>query len=332
MRANDNNNNLKDFLDFLEDDGLDSGESRDEDDMTPEEELAFYRAFGKAVKIETMDVGTDGKLKPHQFSEHYENRLEDTLVKMYGKEGAGIILKMRRDGEKSRKEEFAAEFGDLAVKAVENGSAAEMPEIPAEPDKIIPADFGARTAKHAKKTKKFARFHKSTAFKIAAACAAVAVLSGVTISVDALRIPVARFFAQDKPAYTVLEVEPDTEEDNDAESYPDTIEKVFVPGKALDGYEEVGRESFSQMVRITYKNDEELEYYFYQETRDTSAWVDAENADAKLVETIFGNAYYSQKDNVFIFTWHYEGYIFRIMGNLSEENMVSIADSLKLEK
>ncbi|MCI6019780.1 MAG: DUF4367 domain-containing protein, partial [Clostridiales bacterium] len=165
------------------------------------------------------------------------------------------------------------------------------------------------------------------------ACLCIVILGGVvSMNVDALRVPIARFFSEKQPTYTILNAEPETENERDAEAYPDTIEKRFALSKVLEGYEEVDRESVSKMVRIVYENSEGLNYQFVQETRDTNTWLDNEGVDWKKEDTLFGNAFYYRKDNEYKLVWSYEGYVFQISGDLTEKEMVDLANSLRMEK
>ena len=152
------------------------------------------------------------------------------------------------------------------------------------------------------------------------------------MNVDALRVPIARFFSEKQPTYTILNAEPETENERDAEAYPDTIEKKFVPSKVLEGYEEVDSFEFSKYIQKTYRNSEGKDYRFFQETKDTNTWLDNEGVDLRREDTLFGDAFYYKKGNEYKLVWSYEGYVFKILGDLTEEEMVDLANSLRLVK
>ena len=71
---------------------------------------------------------------------------------------------------------------------------------------------------------------------------------------------------------------------------------------------------------------------FEQMTKDTYTWVDIEDADSEKNDIVFGDAYYYEKDGTYKFVWSFEGYVFKIEGSLSKDEMVDLANSLRLEK
>lgn len=172
-----------------------------------------------------------------------------------------------------------------------------------------------------------ARRRKS--FKVAAAaCIGIVLLtSGVFgMKSNALKIPIGRFFEIEESEYVVLEA------DNDSEEYPTTIEQKFIQSKVLDGYTEVARDELPQIEKIIYENDNSDQYVFYQQTKDMSVWVDNQDADTVKYDTLFGDALYTEKDGINKLTWHYEGYVFVLEGELSSSELIDIANSLRWEK
>ena len=320
-------NETFDFSDIVDDGDIDDEDLTDDVEMTAEEEAAFYRALRRSLEMEAMKDSQQGnQKKPHQFSEQYESRLKDSLTKMFGEEDAEEILEYRRLAR-----EESAEIASELMPAQDRIS-----EQIHEKDGRL-SQFRRKSdvvqRKEKKAVYKRTGWYQKSLVKAAAACLCIVILGGVvSMNVDALRVPIARFFSEKQPTYTILNAEPETENERDAEVYPDTIEKKFVPSKVLEGYEEVSCSVLSKHVRITYKNSRGEEYQFEQETKDMSPWIDNENVNSKKEETLFGDAYYYEKDGKYKLVWQYEGYIFHISGNLAEKDMISIVDSLKLEK
>ncbi|MDY3747989.1 MAG: DUF4367 domain-containing protein [Lachnospiraceae bacterium] len=320
-------NETFDFSDIVDDGDIDDEDLTDDVEMTAEEEAAFYRALRRSLEMEAMKDSQQGnQKKPHQFSEQYESRLKDSLTKMFGKEDAEEILEYRRLAR-----EESAEIASELMPAQERIS-----EQIHEKDGRLSQFRRKSDAVHRKEKKavyKRTGWYQKSLVKAAAACLCIVILGGVvSMNVDALRVPIARFFSEKQPTYTILNAEPETENERDAEAYPDTIEKRFALSKVLEGYEEVDRESVSKMVRIVYENSEGLNYQFVQETRDTNTWLDNEGVDWKKEDTLFGNAFYYRKDNEYKLVWSYEGYVFQISGDLTEKEMVDLANSLRMEK
>lgn len=316
-----------DFSDIVDDGDIDDEDLTDDVEMTAEEEAAFYRALRRSLEMEAVKDSQQGnQKKPHQFSEQYESRLKDSLTQMFGEEDAEEILEYRRLAR-----EESAEIASELMPAQDRISK-KVNEKNRRFSQIIRKSDAVR-GKEKKAIYKRTGWYKKSLVKAAAACLCIVILGGVvSMNVDALRVPIARFFSEKQPTYTILNAEPETENERDAEVYPDTIEKKFVPSKVLEGYEEVSREEVSKVIKIYYQNSDGLQYQFVQETRDLSTWVDNENVNAQIFNTIFGDAFYSEKDGAYYFVWYYERYVFHIWGNLSESEMVKLANSLRLEK
>lgn len=316
-----------DFSDMVDDDDIDDEDLTDDVEMTVEEEAAFYRALRRSLEMEAVKDSQQGnQKKPHQFSEQYESRLKDRLTKMFGEEDAEEILEYRRLA-REESAEIASELmpaQDRISKKV-NEKNRRFSQIIRKSDAV--------QRKEKKAVYKRTGWYQKSLVKAAAACLCIVILGGVvSMNVDALRVPIARFFSEKQPTYTILNAEPETENERDAEAYPDTIEKKFVPSKVLDGYEEVANIEVSKRIRIVYENAEGLNYQFVQETKDTDTWLDNEGVDSKKDSTLFGDAFYYMKDNEYNLVWQYEGYVFHIMGALKEEEMIDLANSLRLEK
>lgn len=316
-----------DFSDMVDDGDIDDEDLTDDVEMTAEEEAAFYRALRRSLEMEVVKDSQQGnQKKPHQFSEQYESRLKDSLTQMFGEEDAEEILEYRRLAR-----EESAEFASELIPAQDRISK-KVNEKNRRFSQIIRKSDAVR-GKEKKAIYKRTGWYKKSLVKAAAACLCIVILGGVvSMNVDALRVPIARFFSEKQPTYTILNAEPETENERDAEAYPDTIEKKFVPSKVLEGYEEVARSEMSKHVRIIYRNSDGIEYQFFQETKDTNTWLDNEGVELRKEDTLFGDAFYYRKGNEYKLVWSYEGYVFRISGNLTEDEMVSLVNSLQLEK
>lgn len=275
----------------------------DDNELTPEEEETFNRIIRNALEREIEYYTRKGEDQgPAVFSERYENNLKETLERTFGEAEAAQILQERADARQEKAEELTRFYKE------------KLEAIP-EPKYTLWEKMGKMWRKRWVRT--------------AAACICIVFVISITaLNADALKVPIARFFAEDEPEYVVL----NPESENDAEAYPTTIEKKFAPEKVLDGYEEVMREEVSKSIRIVYQNAEGTDYQFVQETRDMYTWADNENVNSQKYDTVFGDAYCYEKDSIYKLVWQYEGYIFKIEGNLKREEMVGLANSLRLEQ
>lgn len=316
-----------DFSDMVDDDDIDDEDLTDDVEMTVEEEAAFYRALRRSLEMEAVKDSQQGnQKKPHQFSEQYESRLKDSLTQMFGEEDAEEILEYRRLAR-----EESAEFASELIPAQDRISK-KVNEKNRRFSQIIRKSDAVR-GKEKKAIYKRTGWYKKSLVKAAAACLCIVILGGVvSMNVDALRVPIARFFSEKQPTYTILNAEPETENERDAKAYPDTIEKKFVPSKVLEGYEEVDSFEFSKYIQKIYRNSKGIDYQFMQQTRSVNVWMDNESVNSQKKETIFGDAFYYYKDGEYKLVWLYEGYIFQISGNLSQDEMIDLANSLRLEK
>lgn len=270
------------------------------------DDLSFYDdeesndALQKTIEDDIAYYKANPKYPPKaEFSEDYEKKLKATLERFLGDDEAEQVLAAREDK-------------NLHVLTEE-----ECLQNVQEYEEML-KEFEIKKGK--------ARRRKS--FKVAAAaCIGIVLLtSGVFgMKSNALKIPIGRFFEIEESEYVVLEA------DNDSEEYPTTIEQKFIPSKVLDGYTESARDEWPNAIYIAYSGINKTDYRFAQETIDMATWFDSEDAEYKKYSTTFGDAYYSEKNGIYALSWHYEGYVFTISGELSKDEMIELANSLRLQ-
>lgn len=294
----------------------DDDEYLDEEDMSQEEADALDHLLGDAFNAEIQYLTNKGKhLESVSFSEQYEAKMQVILEQYLGKEKADQLMLERaiRDG-----------------KAVAAQAQEPVPEKDIREKDVLQKDILQKEMPQ--KTSFWMRpgqWWNGLKMKPAIVLACVFIVCSIAVmSVDALKTPITRFLFEDEPEYTVLT----PESENSDEESPETIEKKYVPGKVLDGFEKVERIEVSKILKIRYEKDEQDYYQFEQATRDVQAWIDIEDTNIKKYDTVFGDAFYYEKDEIHKLVWSYEGYVFKLEGTLSRDEMVDLANSLGLEQ
>ena len=115
-------------------------------------------------------------------------------------------------------------------------------------------------------------------------------------------------------------------------NYHEYIENVYVLSETLDGYEEISRTDGKRMVSIEYGDSNQNMYVFYQLV-DTSlsSWIDNDSTLFEKCDVANGVGYFQNKDKINSLIWSYDGYVFKLLGDIPREDMISLANSLSLE-
>lgn len=269
------------------------------------DDLSFYDdeesndALQKTIEDDIAYYKANPKYPPKaEFSEDYEKKLKATLERLLGDDAAEQVLAAREDK-------------NLHVLTEE-----ECLQNVQEYEEML-KEFEIKKGK--------ARRRKSFKVGAAAACIGIVLLtSGVFgMKSNALKSAFSEFFEQDQNEYTILEVQGDDE-------YPTEIMHKYAPSVVLDGYELIN--IYEQLLFVTYiyQNQDGDVYHYVQATYEVSEWIDSEAAEVTEYNTVFGNAFYYQKDSIDKFVWHFDGYFFRIEGKISQEDMLTIANSLRI--
>lgn len=238
------------------------------------------------------------------FSESYENNLKESLIKRYGVAGAEIILK-------SRSQKYAS-IEDTTGTTDTNVTATESNE-------------NMETGFQSKEKKP----HFSKAGKVAAACLVVFIAGGcVTMSVDALRIPILNFFSTSKGQYSVVTTETDPEMPMPER---EAIDTAYIPGKVVEGYKEVSRDITNVLTVVKYINEDGQQYRFTQSIDSADSWISQRETYIEKKNTVLGTYYVYGIDNDKGVLWSFDGYAFLLEGHLSEEVLVTVAGTLTIE-
>lgn len=115
------------------------------------------------------------------------------------------------------------------------------------------------------------------------------------------------------------------EHDGTGDSYQtDELALDYIP----DGFEL--KQSVSKMdgLRLSFEK-EDLYFRVLVNSSDGMVGIDSENADIKKIKINGIEATYSTKDDKNILIWNEGEYLFRVCGNISESEIVKIAENLK---
>lgn len=118
----------------------------------------------------------------------------------------------------------------------------------------------------------------------------------------------------------------------DYTSFPTKIKQVYVPGVIAEGYKEISREDESKFINIFYENDGDGWYKYRQMTVEQNTFLDTEEGDWDSLSIGQYLGVYIEKDHTGNLWWFDYTYAYQLQGNLSEEEMIAVAESLTAEK
>jgi hypothetical protein len=165
--------------------------------------------------------------------------------------------------------------------------------------------------------------------KAAAVLIAVGLIfGGYQVSVQAFRLPTVNHQAQDKGDYSQIGSLEDVISNLELTAYPQTLECIYMPAIVADGYEEVDKVIASKALEVYYEDGSGKKYEYYQYTIDTSMYFDTEFSSGKEIEVNDCFGYMEERETENNLWWMDYNYIYQLAGNLSEEEMIVIAESL----
>ena len=118
----------------------------------------------------------------------------------------------------------------------------------------------------------------------------------------------------------------------DYTSFPQEIKQVYVPGTIAEGYKETSREEGSKFVNVFYENDGDGWYKYRQVTVEGNTFLDTEEGDWDSLSIGQYPGVYINKGETGNLWWFDYTYAYQLQGNLSEEEMIAVAESLLAEK
>lgn len=76
---------------------------------------------------------------------------------------------------------------------------------------------------------------------------------------------------------------------------------------------------------------EERYYQFSQVRLDNDIEINTEDKDYILLDSAYGDAYYYEYKDIKSLFWNYNGYSFRIEGNITKEELLTLQKSIRKE-
>lgn len=275
------------------------------------------------VDVDAQTSNSDGI--PQKFSAEQERKFRANIARYYDEDTAKIIMEARAQAHKDLKEghvKYSAE--DVSPEFYTDKEMTEDTSLKKAYD-----DWEKKQKRQAKREQRQApdRYGFKHWQKIAAAVLLmIVVLTSVTMSTEALRVPIVNFFSSSKPGYNMVVVETENGEGN----YHKYIENVYVLGETLDGYEEISRTDGKRLILIEYADNKQGFYAYNQMVDDIDNWVDNNDTSYEKCEVLDSFGYFQSKETNSLI-WAYDGYIFRLSGTISKEDMILLANSLALE-
>ena len=112
-------------------------------------------------------------------------------------------------------------------------------------------------------------------------------------------------------------------------NYHEYIENVYVLSETLDGYEEISRTDGKRSNFFEYSNKENNYYTFSQMVGEINNWIDNNDSQKELCKILDGTGYFQQKKSNYLIL-AYDGYVFKLSGDISKNEMIQLANSLTL--
>ena len=194
-------------------------------------------------------------------------------------------------------------------------------------------DWFAGYIENVKKSEKKAK-RMAAAKRIANKAAMVAIvlmigLALVTFSVDALRIGVLNFIVETTQRYTSIKVGNVIDKEDEV-----TIpwSSYYLPEYITDGYSISRVEEFSDIRMIYYQNASGEVIEFSQSFGNYNYQIDTENAEATEVMINGTKGILADKNGDITLIWSNSDYTFFLFGKADREEIIKMAESIKLIK
>ena len=146
-------------------------------------------------------------------------------------------------------------------------------------------------------------------------------------SVSAFRAQVLNFLVNSTDKYTTIRLSGSTHKTEI--DVTDMLHNIYAPTYIPDGYWIHGFSNQQDIKTIEYINDEEKTICFSENTFPFSGNIDTENAE--LVKSVLINGIkgiFSFKNEISVISWENDGRVFMIYAQLSEEEIVKIAENV----
>ncbi len=263
------------------------------------------------------------------FSQGFMDRMREMVSEQFGEEAAERFMVQNKDMIKEEKTTSAVPESE---KRLPQTKTADVPTEQSVPLTAEHPDISEETAAKGPSKRSYRRWVWR------AAAVLVVVLAGFGVhragSVSATKIPAVNTAPETTAStdYSKIGSLKDIISTLDYISFPQEIKQVYVPGAIAEGYKETNRSEQSKYINIFYENDGDGWYQYRQVTVEWNTFLDTEegNWDSLAIGQYPG--VFLDKNGIGDLWWFDYSYAYQLVGNLSEEEMMAVAESLVAEK
>lgn len=263
------------------------------------------------------------------FSQGFMDRMREMVSEQFGEEAAERFMVQNKDMIKEEKTTSAVPESEKRLPQTKTADVPTEQSVP--PAAEHPDTFEETAAKGPSK-----RSYRRWVWRAAAVL--VVVLAGFGVhragSVSATKIPAVNTAPETTASidYSKIGSLKDIISTLDYTSFPQEIKQVYVPGVIAEGYKETDREEESKFVNIFYENDSDGWYKYRQVTVELNTFLDTEEGDWDSLTIGQYPGVYIDKGETGNLWWFDYTYAYQLQGNLSEAEMIAVAESLSAEK
>ena len=263
------------------------------------------------------------------FSQGFMDRMREMVSEQFGEEAAERFMVQNKDMIKEEKTTSAVPESEKRLPQTKTADAHTEQSIPLTAEH---PDISEETAAKGPSKRSYRRWVWR------AAAVLVVVLAGFGVhragSVSATKIPAVNTAPETTASidYSKIGSLKDIISTLDYTSFPQEIKQVYVPGVIAEGYKETDREEESKFVNIFYENDSDGWYKYRQVTVELNTFLDTEEGDWDSLTIGQYPGIYLDKDGIGDLWWFDYTYAYQLVGNLSEAEMMAVAESLTAEK
>lgn len=263
------------------------------------------------------------------FSQGFMDRMREMVSEQFGEEAAERFMVQNKDMIKEEKTTSAVPESEKRLPQTKTADAHTEQSIPPAAEH---PDISEETA--AKGPSK--RSHRRWVWRAAAVL--VVVLAGFGVhragSVSATKIPAVNTAPETTASidYSKIGSLKDIISTLDYTSFPTEIKQIYVPGVIAEGYKETDCEKETNFINIFYENDGNGWYQYRQVTVQWNTFLDTEEGDWDSLTIGQYPGVYINKGETGNLWWFDYTYAYQLQGNLSEKEMITVAESLLAEK
>lgn len=309
ITADENSDKLKKPNDLEQ---ADSGISKDpEQSSAPEDTKAPEETVCKGSEI--SDIDNARLIKALQ---QYDNEM---LEQFFAKSDDEPPVSISSEGRRKMKDTLAPWLG------------ADRAELLMEREEI--ASHNRIKAWRHKKRVQLAKW--TARWSATAAVVLLMVMSGNFIGNNAMafRVPQAGVVAEKKTDYSKFHInESEIESDSSLGDLDGKIGVQYVLTDVIEGFVLEDKIVTPGMSYYVYSNLDNQRYQFSQYIAEDDVAINTEENDFVVIDSSFGDAYYFEYGTSKSLVWNYNGYSFKLEGNISKDQLLSLQKSIRKEE